>query len=255
MATGITVAQADEGASSVSDSQPTETVIIGVEAGSYFPHYDDSTGEYEGFGRALLDEFARYAGIELEYRIHPLKRLAVSAISGQVSLRYPDNPYWEADLKEGTEITYSHPIVTYVDGTMVPPNRLGQGLDNFYKLGTVSGFTPWPYFAAIDEGKITVSENNSRTGLLHQVLMGRLDGAYLSIVVANHQLTYGLEQPGALIFDPTLPYKKSHYHLSTSTRPDLIRKFNAFLREESARVVQIKSDYRVEEGLSFIPDY
>ncbi len=232
-----------------------EEVVIGVEAGAYYPHYDTSTGEYEGFGRALLDAFADHTETKLVYKYQPLKRLVQSLLNGVIAIRYPDNPYWESDLKSQYEITYSNPIVSYVDGSVVKPARLGKGLESLKSLGTVAGFTAWPYFDLIRAGKINVSQNNSRTGLLHQVILGRVDAAYMSIVVANYQLAFVMEQPGALVFDPTLPYKKSHYYLSSIHRPDIVQRFNAFLRDEAGKINEIKYRFRVEEGLDFIPDY
>ncbi|MCP5161181.1 MAG: ABC transporter substrate-binding protein [Hahellaceae bacterium] len=229
-------------------------ITIGVESGAYFPMYDDSSGQYRGFSRDLLDQFALFENIRITYKILPLKRLTEYAKGERIDLRFPDNPYWETEAKADAHFTYSHPVVTYIDGTLVKPERVGLGLEKLHELGIVSGFTPWPYFNAIKQQKVQVKENNSRLGLLQQVLLERIDGAYTSVVVANYQMAHELEQPGKLVFDPSLPYVKSHYYLSTVHHPELITRFNRFLTEQAPLVEALKQHYRVEEGLAAVPD-
>lgn len=232
-----------------------KSIVIGVEEGAYFPHYDSDSGQYQGFGRELLDAYGVYAGVEITYKIQPLKRLVRSLINGTVDARYPDNPYWEPDLKRDLNIVYSNQIVTYIDGSFVTPEHAGKGIASLQSLGTVTGFTAWPYFDVIRSGDLYVQENSSRSGLLQQVILGRLDAAYMSVVVANHQLNYVMKRPDSLVFDPTLPYIKSHYYLSSIDNKALLDSFNAFLQEEAEQIKKLKLKLGVEEGLDSIPDY
>lgn len=230
-------------------AQQQERYVIGVENTRYFPLYDhDNQMEYIGYARAILDEFAKEYGYQFEYRILPVKRLfGEFLIEGSaLDLKFPDNPYWSSDDKQGKQVIYSQSVVKYIDGVMMLPENMHYQLDQIMVLGTVRGFTAWDYLESIKSGKITVSENGNFTGLLKQVLLKRVDGAYANITVAKYQLSEVLKQPDSLKFNANLPHTKSSYYLSTIKHPKIIENMNDFLLEKSELVNSLKEKYKVE---------
>lgn len=75
--------------------------------------------------------------------------------------------------------------------------------------------------------------------------MGRIDGAYINIAVARHQLKTQLKQTGALVFDPDLPYIQSNYYLSTIKFPNVVEEFNGFLMKEAKQINDLKKKYGI----------
>lgn len=224
--------------------------VVGVEELNYYPVYAVQDGQYVGAARELLDAFAADAGFAFDYRPLPINRLYAELMGGTIDFKFPDNAYWNATAKEGAGVTYSDPVIAYIDGVMVRPERVGQGPDAFSSLGTVTGFTPFSWLERIQAGQVKVSENAQMRALLRQVLADRIDGAYVSIAVATHMLGTELKDAGTLQFDPALPHSRDHYLLSSTQHPEVIARFNAWLAENADRVAEIKARWGAEAGVN-----
>lgn len=220
---------------------------IGVEELDYLPYYSSTGNNYHGYARDLLDAFAKERGYDFEYKPMPVKRLYQSLLKHQVDFKFPDNPNWQSDLKKDIHIVYSEPTVTYIDGVMVLSGKKGLGIDHLKKLGTVMGFTAWEYLDRIQKGTVAISENASFDGLLKQVIIGRLDGAYINPEVGRYQLETILKKPGILEFDPGLPCTKSAYLLSTIIHPEIMNEFNQFLKNKATLVQQLKVKHGINK--------
>lgn len=227
----------------------TNTYLIGVEDLDYYPIYGMRQGEYGGAAREILDAFAKDAGLHFTYQALPVMRLTSDLLNGAVDFKFPDNAYWNADLRKGKNITYSQAVIAYIDGVMVLPEKKGQPISQFATLGTVSGFTPYAWLGILKEGRVRLVENPQMRALQRQVLTGRIDGAYASVAVANHLLEKELKQPGALVFDPALPHTRSDYFLSSAKYPEIIKRFDSWLQANAARIAAIKAKYGAEAGV------
>lgn len=217
--------------------------VVGVENIDHYPHYALEGDDWVGFGRDLLDAFAKTQNCIFEYRPYPVKRLMQEHMTGGVDFRFPDNPLWSENLREGVQVLYSVPFVEVIEGTMVRPEMRGQGLDRFETLGTIIGFTAASYQQAIEQGEVKVDASSNSLQLIKKTLMGRIDGAYLSIDSAQHLLRNVLNKPDELVFDDSLPYDKYAYLLSSTTRPKVIEEFNLFLTQEAEFVSGLISKY------------
>lgn len=222
-----------------------QNVTVGVEHLAYFPHYAVEKNEYVGFGRAVLDAFSTESGVVFDYKPMPVARLFHAYVQGEVDFKYPDNPLWMADMKVGKNIVYSEPVVDYIDGVMVVPDRVGRPPSDIKRLGTVLGFTPWVWLPMVSSGTVALSENPDFAALLQQTLHGRIDGAYANVAVARHQLTSQLRQPDGLTFDPALPHVRDSYRLSTIKRPEVLQRFNAWIVANPQRLAELKKQYGV----------
>ncbi|WP_238474423.1 substrate-binding periplasmic protein [Pseudomonas cavernae] len=228
-----------------------ESYVVGVEKAEFEPYFTvDQQGSYRGFSRDLLDLFARDAGIELTYKPVEPANLLDELLTGRVDLKYPDSPYWAKDLKAGRNLSYSGDIVAFIDGVMVAPSRLGKNIQLLKRLAVVKGWTPEQYREAIGSGHITRVDNGSLRELIRGTLKQQADGAYYNVEVAIHYLNYRSSSPNALVFDPSLPYSRGTYQLSTLKHPQLVERFNRFLGEHRQEVEALKSKYRVEENIS-----
>ncbi|QTA87208.1 transporter substrate-binding domain-containing protein [Desulfonema magnum] len=224
--------------------------IVGVDNTEYYPMYGYKNGEYTGYARELLDTFGEDSGYSFQYKSLPILRLYKDFLVSQtVDFKYPDNILWKAELKKGKNIRYSSAVVDYIDGVMVLPENKGKGINEFKRLGTVLGFTPWEYLDHIKSGKI--KEDHARTYeiMIRKTLRKRVDGAYSCVSVLNYQLEK-LHQPGALVFDPCLPHTKSSYLFSSVKYPQIIERFSVWLMKRKAFVDQLKSKYKLESNLN-----
>lgn len=231
-----------------SPAKADHALVVGVEELDYFPLYAVQKGEYVGASREILDAFARANGYKLTYRPLPIKRLYAELLSGGIDMKFPDNPMWASDVKQGHSLTYSAPVIGYVDGVLVRPENLGRGVDGVHTLGTVSGFTPFAWLDAIRDNRVQVKENPRMELLLKQVSLERLDGAYASVAVANYQMETQLGTPGALVFDPNLPHSRDFYRLSTVRHPKVVAEFDAWMAANAAQIKEIKDRFGAEKG-------
>ncbi len=220
---------------------------VGVENLQYFPlHGIDRRHEYAGFARDVLDAFARRHGYTFRYVPLPINRLYAALLKEHtVDFKYPDNPKWREELRAGAAVSYSDVVVTTEEGAMVLPARRGQALAAVKSLGTVLGFSPWPYQDGIDSKAIAVTTSGSVDGLLRLALAGHIDAVYVNVDVANHVLDDQLKAPGGLQFDPGLPHARSDFRLSTVRHPDVVRQFSQFLQQERHWLQQLRGRYRI----------
>ncbi len=229
-------------------STEKKNFIIGVQNfAEYLPYSQYKGKQYTGFNREVFDLFAETKGYTFEYQAFPIKRLYKQFLDGNVDLKYPDNSYWSAKLKEGKDIKYSDPLVEYIDGVMVVPEKKGDV--QLKVLGVIRGFTPFPYLELIKEKSITIEENTGYKGLLKQTLNNRVDGAYSNIAVSQYYLEKEFKNSQALVFDSSLPHVRSQRFLSSFKHPELIEEFNQFLKDHSDAIARLKQQHRVEEGL------
>ncbi len=227
-----------------------QSYVVGVENLAFLPHYTtDQQGHYQGFARELFDLFATTSGVQLEYRPLPVAALLPALLQGEIDFKYPDNSAWALAQKLDKNLSYSQPVVNYVDGVLVRPQQLGRGLDQLKRLAVVNGWTPWGYQPRIAAQQMQLLQSNSLPQMIKQTLKKDADGAYFNVVVASYYLDNLRATPGALVFDPQLPYTLSTFNLSTLKHPELLQRFDRFLVEQQAEIAALKTKYQVEANL------
>ncbi len=225
--------------------------IVGVEPQDYFPCYSfDSKADAKDHvaGPAILDAFAKEAGIVFDYRPLPINRLFSDFIDEKIDFKYPDNPKWKGVNKEGKKIAYSDSVMEYVDGVMVVPEKKGKGISKLKRLGIVMGFTPWDFMGEIKAGKVKVLENSDFKMLFAQVLQGGSDGVYVNVAVAKKYLDKDMNKKGALVFDSSLAHTKDNYYLSSIKHADVIQKFSTFLKDKKTNMDTVRNSYNLTEN-------
>lgn len=222
------------------------TYTVGVEALDYKPlYYVDEKNQYSGFARELLDDFAKQMGIKFEYSALPIKRLYRGLLSADIDFKFPDNPLWQQDLKRGTPLYYSDPVLSYVDGVFVKPENEHISVAELKRLGVPLGFSPIPYQSYAQAGKISILEENTYATLIKLVLNNRLDGIYMNYHVAksNSKQLFGNRE--AIAFAKQLPHVSGTMQLSSNKHQDWIQKFNIYMVENHQRVLELKEKHQV----------
>lgn len=225
-----------------------EKVVIGVQDfQDYLPYSSYRDFNYQGFNRALLDRFGRFAKLDIEYRPMPIPRLYQALIDGDIDARYPDNPEWVLNNKP-LDIHYSDPVVAYIDGALIRPEHYGQGFNQLTSLSMIRGYSRlYSYYNREQSGHLRILESANVEQLLNKVLNGQSRAGYMNITVAEHHLRLNQQATGALVFDPSLPYKRSFRYLSSRTKPQLIEHFNRFLIEQSEQLNALKAYHQVDK--------
>ncbi len=221
-----------------SNTTIAQEFVIGVEDTQYRPLQWLVDNKYEGFNRDVLEAFAASRNYEFTYLPLPVNRLFHDFVSEEVDFKYPDNAKWAPQVKKDADILYSDVVLGYTDGALVKPANLGNDIE---VLGTVLGFTAWPYLDRLDE--VLIVESRSFPGVLSMALDGRTDAAYCNVDVANYYLKSELGAPGGLVFDKQQPFAQGGYSFSSIKHHGVIEEFNEFLVNQKSVVDELKIKY------------
>ncbi|MCX4025742.1 transporter substrate-binding domain-containing protein [Endozoicomonas sp. SM1973] len=219
---------------------------VGVEDIDYYPFYRYKNKEYSGAAYDILEAFAKKNNYTFTYKGMPITRLLKSYLNGEVDFKFPDNIYWGQQDKKNYSVTYSQPVLKFIDGGLVKPENKGKGIEWLKRLGTLRGFTAWDYLDLIKAKKISLRGVSSLDSLIKQVVSDRLDAAYFNVHVASYYLKHELNKEGVVIFDESLPHTKSNYHLSSIKHAKIINQFNQFLLEEQTSIKKIIEKYELD---------
>lgn len=144
------------------------------------------------------------------------------------------------EYRLGVEEVDYYPIYSAVPPL---PSRLGQPREGFRKLGFVRGFTPWKFKEDIEAGRVTIHEAPNPQGLIRMTLAGYIDAANMARQVARYHLRQQGRPDGLVVEPALLPLSDSYYHLSSIRHPELIQRFDAFVRREAEAVQALKDKY------------
>ncbi|AVG16497.1 hypothetical protein CFN79_11915 [Chromobacterium vaccinii] len=230
--------------------------VVGVEEIDYYPLHSCVNGKFSGYGRDLLDAFAKQSGHSFTYTPLPVSRLFHTFLNdSSIDFKYPDNPHWQADLKKGKSIFYSQSVVNVIEGLLVKPEKVDQLSETSLKaIVTMRGFTPWPFEQAmrqkINNGTIRVYQEDSFSKVISLGMTGHYDAVYASPIVINYYLDEIVHKPGALVFDRKLPFESSDFSLSSIRQGDVIKQFNEFLAKNQSLVMELKRKYRLTDKVA-----
>jgi len=224
-------------------SSPAKEITIGVEKLDYLPYYGHKNNQYHGYARELFDQFGKDNSYRIHYKILPVARLFHDFITHQVDFKFPDNPNWKQTEKQKFNIQYSSAIAEFTDGILVTKKAAMQKDKKFSRIGTMRGFTPWILQEQIEQKKMRIIENNTLSGLLQQVSLGRIDGCFINIDVARYHIKNKHQPPDYLELNKNLPYDTGNYFLSTIKHKKGLNEFNLWLKENAAFHQQLKDKW------------
>ncbi len=154
---------------------------VGVEGQDYLHHFSSEGGANPRLRPRAAGRLRPGRGIRLSTCPCPSSACCRSSWSARAGLKYPDHPIYGLPIKEQLRagVHYSRPVVKYLGGTMVRPERLGQGMNGFRRLGTVLGFATFNFDDFVRAGIVQVVEESEIPALLRMAIAGRVDGVDL----------------------------------------------------------------------------
>ncbi len=222
-----------------------QNFTVGTENLEYLPFGTSVDGKAIGFYKDVLDEFGKTKGYSFTLSPTPVKRLMNNLITDKIDFKIPDNPIWASSLKTGKNITYSSPLTVYLDGVLVAPKNKGAGYEKLSNLVTVRGFTPFIFLDDIAKGSIKLQETSDLAAVIKMVSVGRAQGGFANITVAQRYMKDTLKNPNLLVYDDNIPTAKSDISLSTTKHPKVIEEFNAFLQSHAQWIADLKKEQNV----------
>lgn len=206
-------------------------VVIGLENTYYPPRYFVEAGKPAGINVEFLTKAFKDLGYDIVWKVQPVSQLYTDLFQGKIDFKFPDNPEWKYQAKEGKTIFYSNVVQADRDGLFVKPKKVKKPIEKIKKVGTLHGFTVVSLEHNIRNGNIQVIEYNDTTTLMQAAIKGEVDAAYLSHGVGNYYLNKILRDPEKLIFDDSLPTANNPYYLSTLKDDGLLKKLNVWIEK------------------------
>ena len=77
------------------------------------------------------------------------------------------------------------------------------------------------------------------------VSVGRAQGGFANITVAQRYMKNTLKTPDLLVYDDSIPTAKSDISLSTTKHPKVIEEFNSFLLSHAQWIADLKKEQDV----------
>jgi polar amino acid transport system substrate-binding protein len=225
-----------------------QAFIVGTEDINFYPHYDFTRADSNGFANEVLKLFAAEYGYSFSFQPLPVKRL-YHELDNLVDFVYPDNPKWARLQTADAARVFSEPLIYNLGTTMVLPQHKNMRLAQFRTLAVIHGFTPTAWLSLRDQHRFKLYEVPNAVSALNLVLKGQLDGADVEYNVAQ-QILREQNQEGALVVAEQLPMTRVSFHLSTARHPQVLQQFNRFLLSHQAQINALKQKYQLIESLA-----
>ncbi len=219
-----------------------QVYIVGVENIDYMPYYTvNSSGEYGGYSRDLLDLFCKKNNIKFKYQPMSVLRLFREFLDGNVDFKFPDDKLWQSQLKADKNIFYSNNAVEYIDGLIIRNEFKDKKIEDLKIIGTIRGFEVGVY----KEKNIKILESSSIAELLNKLDKKEIDGVYFNINVALNFINKNNFFKNKFAFKKEFPYTRDYYKLSSIKHKDIILKFNQFLIKSNTEINKLKKKYNI----------
>jgi polar amino acid transport system substrate-binding protein len=229
----------------------SKTLVVGVEDLDYYPLFDFKNNRAT-YTKELLDEFASQHNYQIQYVSLPVKRFSLWLLENDIDVKFPDNPRWNqvkhSSKKQFKNLVYSEPALYLAAGTITKTDTTVSKKSDIKLLGTMLGFQPTKWVEEIKEKKVKLYESSSTLSLIRQLVAGQLDGLDIDPSV----VTYYAKRINAgsdVALNLKLPYDIYSYHLSTISRPDIIKDFNVFLQNNAPFINELKAKYNIYPAL------
>lgn len=224
---------------------------VGTEAIDFYPHYNFTATGKPGYANLVLQQFADYAGLQLEFKPLPVKRL-YHEIDRLVDAVYPDHPRWVHYQGTAPERYFSQPVAAAVGTALVRQQRESIDTAQVRSLAIIHGFTPIAWFGIREQYRFRIIEVPDAETALRLLLSDRVDVVDLEYNVARYQLSRLASQQDIAVA-VHLPYTLGQYHLSSASNPALIQCFNQFLQQYQSQLRALKVRFGLTDTLPFEP--
>lgn len=194
----------------------------------FYPQYQkDEKIEAIGVLPTILKKFALDHKLQIKFKFLPVKRYMEYLKNNEIDFVFPANPLWSPEFKQGLKLYYSNNVMSSTVGVLVKSEDENITREALKKIGTISGYTLNGFEDDIKAKKVLVTYNNSSEGLLQQVALSRIQGAFFHLDIANY---FNRHKKKNLVLAKNLPVIKYDYALLTKQHPDLIDVFNQWMK-------------------------
>lgn len=188
-----------------------ESITVGVQDISYFPHYDYTDDQQHSLFEWLLEEIEQDTELTFDVQSLPIKRLDHAFFNTkELDLIFPTNPNW---YQNRADIAFSKPIVNIIGGTMVKAHNSKLTMHDFKVLVVPFGFKPIEWQKIQSEYLFRILEVPDASNSINMVLNGRADGADIEFNVANYLLRK-MGRSGELSLGTELPVSNIGFHIA-----------------------------------------
>lgn len=231
----------------ISPIASAETLVVGIENQEFLPHYTIRNGNFTGFAAQVLLLFSKTSHHKLRIKAVAARHMLTKMRAGEIDLRYPDNPNWQAALKGNDKqaIYYSDNLVRYREGSLVVKEKSTLPVGQIKTIGIVRGREPVAYLGLLNARKVHAKEKSDLESLIKAALLGHVDVAYYNIDVAQFRLN-AMGISNDLQFNDRLPYESDYYRLSTMRHKKIIDEFNRFLVQYQGDIEKLKLKYHLQ---------
>jgi hypothetical protein len=231
-----------------------KAISIGLENVDNPPMYfQDEHHQLTGFVPELLNLFLNEQKIEGELIRLPITRLFRALMNNQVTLKVPDNPNWNQEIRKKIDITYSQPFLSTQAGLVGFNNQADLPITEINNIAKIAGYT-LVNVSALDEQQMTVYEPRTLAQCLTMAFKHRVQGCYVNITAATYYLKRNHpEQLKAMQVFNHFPLQAAHYHISAIGNDKLIESFNQFLLKNRTKIENLKVKYHLGDTPNLIP--
>ncbi|MFD2168254.1 hypothetical protein ACFSJY_18500 [Thalassotalea euphylliae] len=222
--------------------------LVGVEDVSYYPLFDFESENVNkpSFARDLLASFFEKNNYKYKFVALPVKRFDKWYIEHNIDFKFPDNFRWREDHTNKLGIHFSEPIIQLTAGTYVLKNNEAYTRNNVTRLATIRGFHPTLWLTEVRAGKLQIVEESSPVSVVKHVIAGNAEATNIDKNVIRHSLQK-LSSNEQLVLAENIYNQRYYYHFSSIRYPEVIEKFNVFLRDNQNLIQSLKKKYQIEE--------
>ncbi|MEL0646808.1 amino acid ABC transporter substrate-binding protein [Pseudoalteromonas agarivorans] len=230
-------------------AEPKKKYVVGVENIEYLPFYDGSMTTmqvYTGFSRALLELFAKQNNIQFEFYTLPIPRLYKEFVEHQrVDFKYPDNPNWQKPYKVKQQVSINYSQDSIVPHTGIASLKENISLSDCKIIGKVRGFTLQGIPSLTNSGNVRIVESESVLDMIYLLYKERINCIYISHNVLTYNIKEFFDVVAPVYFQHHLPIAKQAYKLSSVNYPEVVHKFDIFLKENTEEINALKRKHHI----------
>ncbi|QJR79753.1 hypothetical protein CA267_002550 [Alteromonas pelagimontana] len=237
-------------------SEVGTTYHVGVENIAYYPIQDFSATPGTGILQDIVSAFAEETHIKVEFIPLPITRFATWYQERAIDFRIPDHPTW--DDAKALALTYSDPVVTLCEATIVLAEHADKPVDFFNIIGMMHGFTASERWKTrIAEERLTIVTDTSLKVLTQMLLHNMVQGLDVDISTIRHELELMNLPPDTVTLAKKIPVSTLSYRMSTIEHPELLAKFDTYLKthkEQNRELARSYGYYNGRKCSDIIPD-
>ena len=229
------------------DRSKAKAYTVGVYDDDMMPLWGfNEEGEYDGFARSLLEEFAQNQNIRFIYKPYSAKKIVPALKQGDVQLIFPANKHWHRKQKSSSDrIIYSDGVHFYLEGIMVAREYTFKPLSSLDAIGIIAGKQPASIQDSADRGAVAVVEKPSYADLFEALASGEIQGIYTNVDVARARAKALGYKAGFIEFQESTSHLRERYRLATIKEEGVMREFNEFIFENEKYLKALQRDFDI----------